>query len=229
MLFLMSTLATFSSIVSSTLDFPSGALVCVVDDDASLRRSLSRLFRSMGLRAETFSSAQDYLDHAAHDGPCCLVLDVCMPGLDGLELQRAIASREEQIVFLSGHCDVPMCAQAMKAGAVDFLTKPVDEEALMTCVSQALVRSAKMRQAGQGRAEARTRIAMLTPREMEVMQCVIAGLLNKQIAAELGAAEKTIKIHRGRVMEKTGVGSVADLVRLAQAAGMKSVTAASGP
>lgn len=227
MLIGMSSLATSPAPNPLDSEFPPGALVCVVDDDDSLRRSLSRLFRAAGLPAETFSSAQDYLLHAAHDGPCCLVLDVRMPGLDGLELQRALASRDEQIVFLSGHGDVPMCAQAMKAGAVDFLTKPVDDEELIACVSRALSRSAKMRQAGAGRAEARARIAALTPREIEVMQRVISGMLNKQIAAELGAAEKTIKIHRGRVMEKTGVGSVAALVRLAQAAGIKPATAAS--
>jgi FixJ family two-component response regulator len=143
-----------------------------------------------------------------------------MPSLDGLELQEALASRQTQIVFITGHGDVPMCAQAMKAGAVDFLTKPVDDEALLAAVSRALERSAEIRRAKAERASARAKLDKLTPREFEVLQKVIAGLLNKQIAAELGAAEKTVKIHRGRVMEKMGVTSVAELVRLAQAAGV---------
>jgi len=172
------------------------------------------------LPTEALASAQSYLDHNAHDGPSCLVLDVQMPGLDGLELQRALAHRAAQIVFLTGHGDVPMCADAMKAGAVDFLTKPVDDEELLGAVARALERSVEVRQLSAERAAARAQLATLTPREFEVMKCVIAGLPNKQIAAELGAAEKTIKIHRGRVMEKMGVTSVADLVRLAQAAGV---------
>ena len=157
-------------------------------------------------RAETFASAQEYLDRAAHDGPSCLVLDVQMPGLDGLELQQALADRAPQVVFLTGHGDVPMCAGAMKAGAVDFLTKPVDDE----CPAQrrrprpgrvqSKCASAAPNAGGRARA-----LDTLTPREFDVMQRVIAGLLNKQIADELGAAEKTIKIHRGRVMEKMGV------------------------
>ncbi|HEY5705321.1 MAG TPA: response regulator [Terrimicrobiaceae bacterium] len=201
-------------------DPPPGGLVFVVDDDESVRRSLSRLLRSARLPAETFGSAQAYLDRAIYDRPSCLVLDVRLPDLDGLALQRALADREEQIVFISGHSDVPMCAQAMKAGAVDFLTKPVDDKALLAAVTRALERSAKIRRAKAERAGARARLDRLTPREFEVLQRVIAGLLNKQIAAELGAAEKTVKIHRGRVMEKMGVTSVAELVRLAQAAGV---------
>ena len=171
---------------------PADSLVCVVDDDESIRRSLARLFRSARLPAETFASAKAYLDRTEHDGPTCLVLDVRMPGLDGLELQQALADREEQIVFLSGHADVPMCAGAMKAGAVDFLTKPVDDEELLAAVARAFLRSVEMRRAGAERAAARTRLDALTPREFEVMQHVIAGLLNKQIADDLGAAEKTV-------------------------------------
>jgi FixJ family two-component response regulator len=202
---------------------PSGSLVSIVDDDASIRRGLGRLFRSARIAAETFESAQAFLDHEKHDGPSCLVLDVQMPDLDGLELQEAIVHRETQIVFLTGHGDVPTCARAMKAGAVDFLTKPVDDEELLGAVSRALDRSAEVRKAGATRAAARARLHALTPREFEVMQRVIAGFLNKQIADELGTAEKTIKIHRGRVMEKMGVTSVADLVRVAQAAGVAPV------
>ena len=196
------------------------SLVCIVDDDESIRRGLSRLFRSVHQPVEQFASAQEYLNRAPHAGPSCLVLDVRMPGLDGLELQQTLADRQIQIVFITGHGDVPMCAEAMKAGAVDFLTKPVDDEELLGAVGRALARSIEIRQSMTDRAAARAKLDALTPREFEVMQRVIAGLLNKQIADDLGAAEKTIKIHRGRVMEKMGVASVADLVRLAQAAGV---------
>jgi len=197
---------------------PADALICIVDDDESVRRSLSRLFRSVHLPAESFASAGAFLERAPHDGPTCVVLDVCMPGLDGLELQQALIHREAQIVFLTGHGDVPMCADAMKAGGVDFLIKPVDEERLLDAVSRALARSVEVRKTRSEHVAARALLETLTPREFEVMQRVIAGLLNKQIADELGAAEKTIKIHRGRVMAKMGVTSVADLVRLAQTA-----------
>jgi FixJ family two-component response regulator len=192
----------------------------VVDDDESIRRSLSRLFRSLGLPAETFPSANSYLERPLHEGPSCLVLDVQMPGLDGLELQQTLVRREAQIVFITGHGDVPMCAEAMKAGAVDFLTKPVDENDLLAAVGRALARSVKVRESAWQRAGARVLLDKLTPREFEVFQGVIAGLLNKQIGDELGAAEKTIKIHRGRVMGKLGVISVADLVRIATTAGV---------
>lgn len=204
----------------SIRDAPADSLVCVVDDDELIRRSLSRLFRSVGVPVETFASAEDYLDRDEHEGPSCLVLDVQMPGLDGLRLQSRLSDRGAQIVFVTGHGDVPKCAQAMKAGAVDFLTKPVEEEALLETVSRALSRSLGLRRAAGDSKAAKDRIETLTARELEVMQHVIAGLLNKQIADVLGAAEKTIKIHRGRVMEKMGVPSVADLVRLAQAAGV---------
>jgi two-component system, LuxR family, response regulator FixJ len=206
-------------------DSLSDALVCIVDDDDSIRRSLSRLFRSVNLPVEAFPSAQSYLDRAPHDGPSCLVLDVCMPGLDGLELQQTLAHRQAQIVFISGHGDVPTCAGAMKAGAVDFLTKPVDADDLLAAVDRALSRSVEVRKTSADRTAARARLNSLTPREFEVMQGVIAGKLNKQIADDLGAAEKTIKIHRGRVMEKMGVSSVPELVRVAQAAGVTPVVA----
>ena len=205
---------------SSLSNPPVSGLVCVVDDEESVRRSLSRLFRSARLPAETFVSAQAYLDRATHDGPSCLVLDVQLPGLDGLELQQALADRKEQIVFITGRGDVRICTQAMKAGAVDFLIKPLDDKALLAAVHRALERSAEIRKMKEQRASARAKLDSLTPREFEVLQRVIAGLLNKQIAAELGAAEKTVKIHRGRVMEKMGVTSVPELVRLAQVAGV---------
>ena len=204
-------------------DPPGNALICIVDDDESVRRGLGRLFRSVRLPAEAFDSAQAYLDRTPHDGPSCLVLDVRMPGLDGLGLQRALTRREAQIIFLTGHGDVPMCVEAMKAGAVDFLTKPVDDQDLLAAVNHALTRSVEARKAIAQRAAARALLDTLTPREFEVMQRVIAGALNKQIADALGAAEKTIKIHRGRVMEKMEVTSVADLVRVAGDAGVAPV------
>jgi two-component system response regulator FixJ len=212
--------------LSTPLKPPPDALICIVDDDEAIRRSLGRLFRSARLTAETFASGKEFFARAEHHGPSCLVLDVRMPGLDGLELQQALAGREAQIVFLTGHGDVPQCADAMKAGAVDFLTKPVDDEALLAAVGRALARSVEVRKAGAEKATARARLNMLTPREFEVMQRVIAGRLNKQIADDLGAAEKTVKIHRGRVMEKMGVSSVAELVRVAQAAGVVPVAVA---
>lgn len=204
--------------------FPKDALIFIVDDEETIRRSLTRLFRSVHLQAEGFDSARAYLDRSPHAGPSCLVLDVNMPGTDGLKLQQTLVDRKAQIVFLTGHGDVPMCAEAMKAGAVDFLTKPVDEEELLDAVGRALARSMELRKNQAEHASARSRLDALTPREFEVMQRVIAGLLNKQIADELGAAEKTIKIHRGRVMEKMGVGSVAELVRMAQVAGVVPVS-----
>lgn len=195
----------------------------MVDDDESIRRSLARLFRSARLPVETLPTARAYLDRTPHPGPSCLVLDVRLPGLNGLELQEALTGRGEQIIFVTGHGDVPMCAQAMKAGAVDFLTKPVDDEELLAAARQALARSAAVRRLLIERTSARARLDTLTPREFEVLRQVIAGKLNKQIADELGAAEKTIKIHRGRVMEKMAVKSVADLVRVAAAAGVAPV------
>jgi FixJ family two-component response regulator len=194
-------------------------LVCVVDDDESVRCCFERLFRSAGLPVETFATAGAYLERKTHPGPVCLVLDVRMPGIDGFDLQKALAGHCEQIVFLTGHGDVPMCARAMKAGAVDFLTKPVDEEILLAAVSRALDRAREFGAANAARNAARNITASLTRRESQVMDCVIAGMLNKQIAARLGIAEKTVKIHRGRMMRKTCCVSVPDLVRLAQQAG----------
>ncbi len=202
----------------------SGAteLVCVVDDDQSMRRGLRRLFKSVGYAAEMFASAEDYLAREIFVGPICLVLDLRMPGLNGLGLQEALETRGacEQIVFITGHGDVPTATRAMKKGAVDFLTKPFDDEELILAVKRALERAEEQLRRHGERREARRRIDKLTPREFEVFRFVIRGLLNKQIAAELHTAEKTIKVHRGRVMQKLGVTSVADLVRISQRAGV---------
>lgn len=207
-------------VVSSAVPRSSHASVWVVDDDEFVRRGLSRLLRSAGFAVETFDSALACLDHPQHNGPLCMVLDVRMPDLDGLHVQQALAGREAQIVFLTGYGDVPTCALAMKSGAVDFLTKPVDDEVLLEAVGRALARSAEIREKKSARAHARAKVDKLTPREFEVLQRVITGLLNKQIAAEIGAAEKTVKVHRGRVMEKLEADSVAELIRTAQMAGV---------
>lgn len=199
----------------------STPLVCVVDDEASVRRSLVRLFRSAGLNSEAFASARAYLDRGAYDGPSCLVLDVRMPELTGLDLQRALIEigRDEQVIFITANGDIPMCARAMKAGAADFLPKPFDDAELLAAVESALFRSEQHRLNQAGQADARARIARLTPREFQVFQGVIAGKLNKQIAGEFGTALRTVKVHRGRVMEKMRVTSVAELVQLSQKAG----------
>jgi FixJ family two-component response regulator len=195
-------------------------LVGIVDDDQSVRRGLRRLFKSAGYAAETFASAEDYLAREIFKGPICLVLDVRMPGLNGLGLQEALEPRGagEQIVFITGHGDVLTCTQAMKNGAVDFLMKPFDDGELIEAVKLALERGEKQLRKQVERREARGRINELTPREFEVLRFVVMGLLNKQIAAELHTAEKTIKVHRGRVMQKLGVTSVPDLVRISQRA-----------
>ena len=202
---------------------PPNSLVFVIDDDASVRKGLARLLRSADYKSEIFESASDFLARAPHDGPSCVVVDVQMPGLTGIELQKDLIQRhrEEQLVFITGHGDIPMCAQAMKAGAVDFLRKPFRADDLLECVHSALVRSAVQRRHSAEKNGARRVLDLLTPREFEVMQLVITGMLNKQIAGEMGTAEKTVKVHRGRVMQKLGVTSVAELVRLVQRAGIR--------
>jgi len=189
--------------------------VFVVDDDQSVRTSLARLLATEDYAVEIFASAAEYLARVPHPGPACLVLDVQLPGLDGLALQRQLTEegRMEQIVFITGHGDIPMGIGAMKRGAADFLPKPFNDDELLSAVAKALARSAEV-------AESRARLAKLTPREFEVFRLVIAGLLNKEIGAELGVALRTIKTHRARVMQKMGVVSVAELVRLAQKAGV---------
>jgi FixJ family two-component response regulator len=199
---------------------PSNSLVFLIDDDPSVRKGVSRLLRSAGYDSEAFGSASDFLAREQHPGPACVVVDVRMPGINGMDLQNVLIERrrEEQLVFITGHGDISMCAQAMKAGAVDFLPKPFRDSELLQCVGRALARSADQRQRVIEKAAARRLLDLLTPREFEVMQLVVTGMLNKQIASELGTAEKTIKVHRGRVMKKLGIVSVADLVRLVETA-----------
>jgi FixJ family two-component response regulator len=193
-------------------------LVSIIDDDASVRKSLTRLFRSEGIVAEAFDSARAYLARAPHEGASCLVLDVQMPELSGLDLQNALiaSGRDEQVIFITGKGDIPMCAQAMKAGAADFLPKPFDNAELIITVKRALARSHELRQHRTSQADARARIATLTPREFQVFEGVIAGKMNKEIAADLGTALQTVKVQRGRVMEKMGAMSVAELVQVAR-------------
>lgn len=196
--------------------------VFVVDDDPAVRTSLSNLLEAENYAVETFANATAYLAHEPHLAPCCLVLDIGLPDMDGFSLQQQLVKRgsSESIVFITGHGDISMGVGAMKRGAVDFLAKPFDDVALLNAVEQAIARSADhWREHGEV-VKIRAQIATLTPREFEAFRLVIAGLLNKQIAAELGAAVRTIKTHRSRVMHKLGVISVAELVRLAQKAGI---------
>jgi len=194
----------------------SSATVFVVDDDASVLRGLSRLIRSAGFAVEIFARADEFLEHPANGGPGCVLIDLRMPGMNGLELQDAIAAAEHPlpVIFISGDGDIPTTVKAMKAGAVDFLTKPFDEEQLLDAVRRALARAAELGAQHRERAQCQARYDELTPREREVCHLVARGLLNKQIAFELGTTEKTIKVHRARVMNKLGVNSVADLVRI---------------
>jgi FixJ family two-component response regulator len=196
----------------------SDAVVYVVEDDEGVRRALARLLRSVGLSVETFASAKAFLEYPRPDRPACLVLDVRLPGPSGLELQTALGRAQSTlpIIFITGHGTVPMSVRAMKAGAVDFLQKPFDDHELLETVQRALGRSRHARTEHSERATLQNRFHALTPREQEVLSLVVTGMLNKQIAARLGAAEKTIKVHRGRVMKKMAAESVADLVRMAQ-------------
>ena len=193
------------------------AIVFIVDDDASMRESLKNLIRSVGLRVELFASAQEFLQSKRPDVPCCLVLDVRLPGLSGLDLQKRTteAGMEIPIIFITGHGDIPMSVRAMKAGAVEFLTKPFRDQDLLDAIQQALERDRQARDQRAALDELRDRFASLTSREREVMKRVVAGLLNKQIGAELGTSETTVKIYRQQVMEKMGAGSLAELVRMA--------------
>ncbi len=196
----------------------SGPQVFIVDDDASVRKSLERLIRSARLRVETFASANAFLEREVCEEPCCLVLDVQMPGLNGLELQRVLAEQRRTIpiVFMTEHGDIPMGIQTMKNGAVDFLPKPFEARDLLTAVRLAIEKDTLAKRKQANRADFQRHVETLTPREHEVFRWVITGMLNKQIAYELDASEKTVKVHRGRVMHKLNVGSVAELVRLAE-------------
>jgi len=203
---------------------PANSIVFAIDDDASVRKGLARLFRSAGYKSEIFELASDFLKREQHPGPACVVVDVRMPGINGMDLQETLIQhgREEQLIFITGHGEISMCAQAMKAGAVDFLSKPFRADELLQCVERALTRSDEQRRRSAEQDKARRLVDLLTPREFEVMQLVVTGMLNKQIAAELGTAEKTVKVHRGRMMEKLQVTSVAELVRLVERVGIAS-------
>jgi FixJ family two-component response regulator len=196
------------------------AVVFVIDDDESVRRSLERLLDAAHYKTELFQSASEFLARSAHSGPSCVIVDVKMPGLNGIDFQKILieGGREEQLVFITGHGDVPMCAQAMKAGAIDFLTKPFKPRQLLESVERALTRSAEQRRRESDKNHARGLIDRLTPREYEVMQLVATGMLNKQVGAELGMAEKTVKTHRAHVMRKLGISSVAELMLVLQRA-----------
>jgi len=196
-------------------------IVFVVDDDLSVRESLEALIGFAGWQPETFASANDFLGRPRTTIPSCLVLDVSLPDLNGLELQKLISDRVDMpVIFITGHGDVPMTVKAMKAGAVEFLTKPFDDEALLTAIRHALKRSAAVIQDQKEIASLRSSYESLTPREQEIMRCVVAGMLNKQIGLKLEISEITVKAHRGKVMQKMKAESLADLVKIAVRLGL---------
>ena len=197
-------------------------IVFAVDDDPSMREALSRLFRSIGMRVRIFASAEEFLAFSRPDAPACVVLDVRLPGLSGLELQRKLADVAIPMIFITGHGDIPMSVQAMKAGAVEFLTKPFRDQVLLDAIQQAIQRDRVNRKKQAVRLEQRVRYDSLTQRERQVMAFVVAGLLNKQVAAKLGTTEFTVKVHRKGVMQKMQASSLADLVRIAENLGVTS-------
>lgn len=200
--------------------------VFVIDDDANVRASIQGLLKSAGLRSECFETAEQFLKEEPSGGPGCLIVDVSLPGISGLEFQERMrkAGRQIPIVFITGHGDIPMTVRAMKAGALEFLTKPFDDDDLLRAVEQALERDAATRQAQAHLDTLKSRYQQLTPREKEVMTLVVSGLLNKQVAAELGTSEITIKVHRARIMTKMQAGSLAELVRMAEGLGVHRTT-----
>jgi len=199
-------------------------IVFVVDDDLSVRRSTERLLRTAGLKVQTFTSAREFLKNPPPEGPACLVLDVRMPGLSGIELQRELTQCGIQIpiIFITAHGDIPMTVRAMKAGAVEFLTKPFRSRGLLDAVRAAIERDRSAHKERSETEELRQRYEQLTPREREVMPLVAAGLLNKQVAGELATTERTIKFHRAHIMQKMGAESLADLVRMVEKLGVSS-------
>jgi len=201
---------------------PPETLVGIVDDDQSVRKGLARLVKAAGYRVEVFASAREFLARPQQEGPCCLLLDLRMPGLTGLELQEALATagRQMSIVFISGHGDVVGSVRAMKGGAIDFLTKPVDARELLGAIERAVAKASTAQREHVRAMDLQGRLETLTVREAQVFALVVTGMLNKQIAAELGIVEKTVKVHRARVMEKMRAGSLAELVRLADQAGI---------
>ena len=194
--------------------------VFVIDDDASVRKSLKRLLDAAHHKTEVFKSASEFLSRSPYPGPSCIIVDVRMPGVTGIDLQKTLidTGREEQLVFITAHGDIPMCAQAMKAGAVDFLPKPFKPKELLESVERALSRSSEKLLLASERNRAHALLQQLTPREYEVMELVATGLLNKQVGGELGMAEKTVKTHRAHVMQKLGITSVAELMVVLQKA-----------
>jgi FixJ family two-component response regulator len=198
------------------------SIVFIIDDDPLYRTSTERLVRSIGFRVQSFESARDFLSSRRPNVPSCLILDVRLPGLSGLDLQRELAEAglHIPIIFVTGHGDIPMSVQAMKAGAVEFLTKPFRDQALLDAIGQAIGRDQAARQQHARNADLRRHYGSLKPREREVFRCVVSGMLNKQIADEIGATERTVKFHRGHIMQKMQVKSLAELVRMAEALGI---------
>ncbi len=198
-------------------------IVFVIDDDASMRRALTNLFESVGLRVEVFGSAPELLRSSLPDVASCLVLDVRLPGVSGLDFQTELAKANIHIpiIFMTGHGDIPMSVRAMKAGAMDFLTKPFRQQEMLDAVATAIERDRKRREDDKMISNVQARVETLTPRERDVLALVAAGLMNKQVAGEIGVAEITVKIHRGHIMKKMGTRSVADLVRITEMLGIK--------